>query len=133
MKYEFSAYGHPNITARHRTTIELTKDSELTKKGDCIIGVNAGFKIDELKRFLGFRTIKIRILAGGASEEITASPNPDFSSDNELVIRKGEFRSERTFATNSDKASSDIKRALIEALRKGGLATISIEEITRFK
>jgi len=35
------AYGHENILCSHKTTIEFTKDKYLTKKGNCIIGINA--------------------------------------------------------------------------------------------
>jgi hypothetical protein len=38
---ELSATGHPSIMATHPTTFEITKDSTLTKRGDCIIAVNA--------------------------------------------------------------------------------------------
>ncbi len=46
------AWGHENILSTHRTTIEITKDKNLTKKGDCIIGVNASKAcIDLTKEF----------------------------------------------------------------------------------
>ncbi|HIP58595.1 MAG TPA: DUF371 domain-containing protein, partial [Archaeoglobus profundus] len=38
MKEVITAWGHPNITAKHRTTLEITKDEELSIRGDCIIG-----------------------------------------------------------------------------------------------
>jgi len=46
MKYmviieKVSAYGHENILCTHSTTIEITKEKSLTKKGNCIIGINA--------------------------------------------------------------------------------------------
>ena len=40
----FLAFGHKNITANHKTTLEFTKENSVTKKGDCIIGVNSDFK-----------------------------------------------------------------------------------------
>lgn len=34
--------GHVNVRARHRTTIEITRDDYLTPRGgDCIIGIKA--------------------------------------------------------------------------------------------
>ncbi|MBI4257384.1 MAG: DUF371 domain-containing protein, partial [Thaumarchaeota archaeon] len=33
--------GDPNITATHEKTFEITKDSAIYGKGDCIIGVAA--------------------------------------------------------------------------------------------
>ena len=52
MKYSFICCGHENITCRHKTTLEFTKDSELSLKGDCIVGVKADFSIKEIKRFI---------------------------------------------------------------------------------
>ena len=52
MKYSFTCCGHENITCRHKTTLEFTKDSELSLNGDCIVGVEADFSIKEIKRFI---------------------------------------------------------------------------------
>ena len=35
------ARGHPNIRATHKTTLEVTKEKELSPRGDCIIGICA--------------------------------------------------------------------------------------------
>ena len=35
------AYGHENIFCTHNTTIEITKDTYLTTKGTCILGIRA--------------------------------------------------------------------------------------------
>jgi len=50
--YKFIAYGHKNITSRHKTTLEFTKDSNLTIKGDCIVGIKADFSLDKIKDFI---------------------------------------------------------------------------------
>ena len=52
MGYSFTCYGHENITCRHKTTLEFTKDSELSLKGDCIAGIKADFSIKEIRRFI---------------------------------------------------------------------------------
>ena len=49
MEYSFNCYGHENITARHKTTLEFTKDEDLSLKGDCIVGVKAGFQLNKIK------------------------------------------------------------------------------------
>ncbi|MEM2818033.1 MAG: DUF371 domain-containing protein, partial [Archaeoglobaceae archaeon] len=46
--FEVSAFGHPNISAKHRTTLEVTKDNEISKRADCIIGVNANKSVSEI-------------------------------------------------------------------------------------
>jgi len=35
------AYGHGKIRATHPNTLEITKEGELTERGDCIIAVNS--------------------------------------------------------------------------------------------
>src|SRR3989338_8095472 len=127
MEYSFAIHGHENVLATHARTIEFTKDAELTKNGDCIVGVKAEFFLDELKKFLHCGRVKITVEAGGCSEAVTAVPNKKFNSSHELVIRLGEFDSERTFAVRADKAAVHLGRELVAALGRGaeGKGTIS--------
>ena len=41
MKITVPFVGHRNILSLHEKTIEITKDSELTTNGDCIVGIGA--------------------------------------------------------------------------------------------
>src|SRR3989338_4407445 len=98
MKYQFNAYGHPNIRGAHKTTFELTKDAELSLRGDCIIGVNADFNLKEIKKFIEYsikndnKKIQITLKIGKKNkkihETINAEINTYFNSDKEIVIRK---------------------------------------------
>ncbi len=128
MKYEFSARGHRNIRATHKTTLEFTKDSELAEKGDCIIGVEADFELDKLKKFLSCSSLTITIIAGGITEIITAVPSPSFSSSHEMVIRKTDFVSRRTFAMNSEKSSRELSRHMVKELQAGKPVKVIISE-----
>lgn len=123
MIYKFAAYGHPNILGTHKTTLEFTKEHELSLKGDCIIGVNAEFNLSEIKKFIkGQKNKKVAITIAAESkkfrENIIAELNPNFSSEKEFVIRKTDFVSERTFAISSDKAAFDLNRGLIDYLKE---------------
>lgn len=116
--YSFSAYGHQNITAKHKTTLEFTKDREVTKRGDCILGVNADFDLESIKKIIkGKEKIKITIKAGDFSEEISAEINKDFDDKNEIVIRRSDFSSKRTLGIHSDKACIDLNKKLIELMK----------------
>ena len=121
MQYKFNAYGHPNVIATHKTTLEFTKDSELTLNGDCIVGVKADFKLDDLKEFIkktkNNKKITITISINKIKEKINAEINPNFNSNHELVIRKTDFVSERTFAVRADKAACDLDKDLINFLK----------------
>src|SRR3989338_7591071 len=115
MIYEFHAYGHPNILGTHKTTLEFTKDEDLSLKGDCIIGVKADFELERLKDFIKKSknrkiTITIETADKKIKEMIDAELNPNFSDINELVVRKTEFVSGRTLATGADKAAFELKK-----------------------
>ena len=125
MEYSFNCYGHENITARHKTTLEFTKDRDLSLKGDCIIGVNADFSLPQLKNFIkSIDNNKITIIIETMNnidknnnkiiEKINAEINPGFNSDKDIVIRKSDFRDERTLAVKADKAACELSRELIK-------------------
>jgi len=117
---QFTAYGHPNIRATHKTTIEFTKDQDLSLKGDCITGVNANFDVKVLKDFIKQnkdKKIRIILAVDDLKEEIIAELNPFFDDSNEVIIRKSDFVSKRTFAIKADKAAFDIDKRLINKLK----------------
>lgn len=127
MTYQFKAWGHKNITARHRNTFEFTKDENVTLEGDCIAGVKADFSLEMTKEFIkSLKTNKIRIIieAGGQIEEINAEINKGFNSGQEIVIRKTGFISERTLAVNADKAAKDFSRELSSMLKRDDIIKV---------
>ena len=124
---QFKSQGHVNLLGTHYNTFEFTKDTELTKKGDCIIGVNSDFDVEELKKLEG----KITIMIGVEDEkdEITAEINPEFNHKTEMVIRKSDFLDNRTFAINASKAAKDINRELIKKMKDPkAIINIKIED-----
>jgi len=110
---KFFIFGHPNISSSHKTTLEFAKDKELTKRGTCIVGVKADFSLQEIQKLLKSRKIKIII----EKEEIIADTNPEFNDKKEIVIRKTDFKSERTLGINANKAAVNLSRKLIEKLK----------------
>jgi len=127
----FRVWGHPNITAKHKTTLEFTKEDYVSPKGDCIIGIRATFRLAELKRFIKANdSVKITLRIGGLTEKILAKTNPDFNDDKEMVIRLGEYASPRTFAIRADKASKHLNPEMIKVLRKGSPMEVDIEKAT---
>ncbi|MBW2984188.1 DUF371 domain-containing protein [Candidatus Woesearchaeota archaeon] len=118
MSYSFSAYGRKNITAKHKTTLEFTKDKEVTKKGDCIVGAKADFDLKSIKKFIkNKKKIRIKIKAGDFCEEIRCEVNPNFGDSKEIVIRKSDFISKRTLGINANKAAADLNKKIIELLK----------------
>ena len=132
MIYKFYAHGHPNILSTHKTTLEFTKDDEVSLKGDCIVGVNADFDLEKIKGFIRHlknKNIEITITANkNIQDKINAEVNTIFGSNKEFVIRKTNFISDRTFATRSNKAAFELNRQLIDFLKKkGNKITVNIE------
>ena len=117
MQYNFTAWGHENITASHKRTLEFTKEGELSIQGDCILGVNADFSLYDLKELIKQgKRLKIIIKVDGVSDEVVFEANPGFSDEREIVIRMGDFGSSRTFGVRADKACSNLKKELVDKL-----------------
>lgn len=126
MKEEITAWGHENITAKHRTTLEVTKEKSLTPRGDCIIGVRADKAIcdidERIKEWL--RTgnkIKIKIILPqyGLRDSLVGfgSNRMTFKHKTDIVVRKSDYVCDRTLAIGANKAARDIDREIVELLR----------------
>ncbi len=118
MQYSFTAWGHENITAKHKRTLEFTKDNDLGIEGDCILGVSANFSLYDLKELIKEESkLKMIIKVGDISDEVVFEANQDFNDEREIVIRKGDFASDRTLGVKADKACADLKKELVEKLK----------------
>jgi len=125
---KFCAYGHENITGTHKSTLEFTKDKDVSANGDCIVGVNADFKPRDVLEFIkGKDEVIVRIKLGDIVDEFSCKVNQKFSDENEMVFRKGELESERTLGVRCDKAAKDINRSIIESLGKGSKVEVEIK------
>ena len=125
MKIEIPFNGHENILSLHKKTIEITKDSQLTVNGDCIIGVGSNLACIDLpgnfkKKIRDPDTeITFTIIAeehsfsihGKGSEKLT------LKHPNDIVLRKSAFTCSRTIAIKCDKASDDIPREIVKKLQ----------------
>ena len=110
--------GHANILGTHKNTFEFTKDSEVSNEGDCIIGVSCDFDGKELADFAKKRNqFTMHIECDGMAEKIKCKTNANFSSSDEIVIRLGDFVSERTLGLRSDKSAAMLDRTLIEKMK----------------
>lgn len=125
LREEFYIYGHPNILATHKTTIEFTKDGKLSKNGDCIVGIKAGKSMPDFSRLFKKKLrndntkVLIEIELDDLKEKIKAygSSKLILKDEKEMVIRKSEFICKRTLCINADKAACNLSRELIERLK----------------
>ncbi|ADN51120.1 DUF371 domain-containing protein [Vulcanisaeta distributa] len=128
------AWGHVNVRARHRTTIEITRDDYLTPRGDCIIGIKADKGLSgispELKEIIkkdGSIVIAMFVVddyldyvVGMGSSKLT------LGNDNKLIIRRSNYIDDATLMIRANKAAIDIDRRLIDRLKKESPLTVYI-------
>jgi len=122
---EIVFYGHHNVRCLHPRTIEVTTDSHLTLRGDCIIGVRASKACYDLNDLLKSRiqddlaVIRMEISVGNAIMQINGRGDKrlSLSSQTEVVIRKSNFISSRTLCINCDKGSADMPKVMRRLLQ----------------
>ncbi len=135
MKEIIKAYGHGNVLATHKTTLEFTKETHLTPRGDCIVAVGADKGLLELsenfkKSLKNEKTrLSIKIKCGNLEETITACghPNLTLTHPTDMVVRKSDFICPRTLAIRADKAACDLNRKLVNKLEDGNDVEIIIK------
>jgi hypothetical protein len=119
------AFGHENIQATHRVTVEFTKEKHVSRTGDCILAVAADKALadlsDEFKKSLRKPNVKLTITieADRIAERINAhgSPSLSLTHSSEMVVRKSSYVDARTLAFGADKAACDLSRELVEKMR----------------
>ena len=122
---EITFTGHPNVLSTHPKTIEITKATTLSLRGDCIIGVNANKACRDLKPSLRNLLrqpnllVKIEFEVSDLFFTMDGRSDPRLSllNDHDIVIRKSNFACPRTVAISCNKSSSDIPRDLVYLLR----------------
>lgn len=123
--FEIEFYGHKNIRALHRTTLEITKEGHLSPKGDCIIGVNASASVLDFPTWLKNdikegKKLRFTIILGKLEFPFEGFGNHFLSLSDplELVIRKSDYISARTAAIKSTASAIDIPREFVGKLKE---------------
>jgi uncharacterized protein len=118
------AFGHLNVLATHPSTLMFTRETELSKQGDCIVAVAADKAVldlnAEFKDLLRLPNAKLTITieVDGLIEQIEASGSPKLilTHPTDMVIRKSNYICNRTLAICADKSANDLSRKLVEKL-----------------
>ena len=132
------AHGHRNISATHDTTIEITKESTLSRRGDCIIAVGANRSVQDLTQEFKKRLrrddarILVKVEVDGMSETIVAygASRLTLSHPTDTVIRKSGYICSRTLAIHANKSASDLSRELVNKMqdfRREVKVTVTVE------
>ena len=127
-----------NVLSLHSRTIEITKDPNLTIKGDCILGVSANKACNDLDSSLKNRlrtngtVVKISIVVEPFEFEVSGygSNTLEISHGHDIVLRKSNYVDSRTLAVSCDKSAFDIPRNLVTLLTNAetkGMLKISVE------
>jgi len=138
MRFDIEFSGHENIRSNHQKTIEITKESHLTPKGDCIIGVNATSSCADLPQNLKDKlkspdskiTFSIKVEDHEFVVEGAGHPDLILTHHEDIVIRKSDFICPRTLAIKCDKASDLLPRRMVSLLRNPkikGTFTIKVD------
>lgn len=123
----FRAYGHENIIGKHRTTLEITSEDFLTRRGTCIVGIRATQTLSTLdssiKKLAGLETTKIVLVlqTGEMIEQITGTGGPrlTYADPVSMVARTSSYQCGRTLMIHADKAASDLRDEFVNRLRDG--------------
>lgn len=138
LRETFIARGHPNIMPAHSTTIMVTRDEELTPRGDCVVAVRAEKGLidlsPKLKEAMKRTDSKIRLVitAGDLAFEVTGRGDPGLilSHPSDIVARKSQYICERTLMIRADKAACDMGEAIVSLLKDADVVvnvTISVD------
>lgn len=121
----FLASGHENVIGDHKTTLELTSETFLTRQGTCIMGVRSELVLhaleDDIKSLARSKSTEIRLTLSidGRKEEIIGhgSPGLTYADRTSMVVRTSSFECPRTLMVRADKAASDLDREFVERLK----------------
>jgi uncharacterized protein len=125
MEYTFIVKGHPNVTSKHRTTLEFTKDPDIGIRADCIIGVKSPVSMENIPPEItnaikqDNRPITLRLETESAVDTISGYGHHELTLTHptDMVSRKSDFKCSRTLMINADKAATDLKKELIADIK----------------
>jgi len=122
----FYAWGHPNIMARHRSTLMVTKDDYVTPRGDCIVAVRAEKALRDLHEDIrswicrNGSIVTLTLDIDGYIFEVKGYGSGKLIADHprDIVCRKSSYTCSRTLMIRADKAAIDIPREVVDILRR---------------
>ena len=121
---KIQAWGHNNILCTHNTTIEITKETNLTTRGDCVLAVGASKACSDLNSELkskikNGKKFKVKLEVDDKQGSFYGFGNKELKllDKNDMVFRKSSFICDRTVLINCSKSSKELSRELVEKLK----------------
>ncbi len=135
-EFIIKAKGHKNVSATHKTTLEITKDNYLTTTGHCIIGIEADKSMKDFpeefkEKIRNAKKIVVEIEVDGVKEIIVGKgdKNLPLSHPTDIVIRRSNYICPRTLMIKANKGAKDINREIVKKLKEGKELTFKIKVI----
>ena len=110
----FVCRGHPNVTATHSKTLELTRDADISRRATCVLGVASDYDDRALLALRG--RVDVALECDGVRDEFVATMSPFFLGDASLVFRRGPGLRGNTVAFDATKTAATIDRELVARL-----------------
>lgn len=137
MEFKIKSKGHKNVSSKHKSTFEITKDVEIGPTADCIIGVDMDDSMldfpQEFKDKIANSNTKILVLLDtpNAHDEIVGFGHEDLTLTHptDIVCRKSDFVCSRTLMINSSKVARDLDSVLINDLKNEEVMEVTIKII----
>ena len=135
MIFKIRTRGHRNVTSHHKSTFEITKDSEIGPTADCIIGVGMDKTMFDFPQEFKDKiansntTIKVILDTENGHDEIIGFGHEDLTLTHptDIVCRTSDFTCSRTLMINADKAAKDLDCNLIEDLKNEKIMEVTIK------
>ena len=135
MIFKIKTKGHKNVTSKHKSTFEITKDADIGPTADCIIGTDMDKTMfdfpKEFKDKIADSNTKITVelKTENGYDEITGYGHEDLTLTHptDIVIRKSDFTCPRTLMINADKAAKDLDFDLIYDLKNEKIMEVTIK------
>ena len=121
---KIQAWGHDNILCTHKTTIEITKETNLTRKGDCVLAVGASkacldLSPDLKNKIKNEKKFKVKLEVDNIRDSFFGFGNKELKllDKNDMIFRRSSFICDRTVLINCSKSSKELSRELVEKLK----------------
>jgi hypothetical protein len=114
--------------------LEVTRDKEIGKTADCIIGVSSDSVMDDIPLQMKMALkqektiIKLILKTENGKDEIYGYGHPLLTLDHptDMVCRTSDYTCSRTLMIRADKAACDLNPLLIEDLKGGKVLEVKI-------
>lgn len=135
MIFKIRTKGHKNVTSHHKSTFEITKDSEIGPTADCIIGTSMDKSMlnfpQEFKDKIANSNTKITVIldSDNGHDVITGWGHEDLTLTHptDIVCRTSDYTCSRTLMIRADKAARDLDSNLIEDLKNEKIMEVTIK------